>query len=198
MPMTDFIALLALVTAMSFTPGPNTTLAASLGANGGWRAAWRFCLGVPVGWVLLMLACSAGVGALLDAHPALRGALKLGGLAYLVWLAWRLAGSARLSEADPHRLQVGFWQGAMLQAVNIKAWLAALLVVAGWVAPGPLAERLLVVTPVMAVYAFASNATYAVVGAVLRPWLAQGKRLLWFNRGMALVLLATALWMLKA
>ncbi len=31
----------------------------------------------------------------------------------------------------------------------------------------------------------------------LRQWLAQGQRLLWFNRGMALLLAVTALWMLQ-
>ena len=36
------------------------------------------------------------------------------------------------------------------------------------------------------------------VGALLRRWLAQGRRLLWFNRTMAGVLAATALWMLRA
>ena len=47
----------------------------------------------------------------------------------------------------------------------------------------------------MLVYAFASNLAYAVVGAVLRTWLAEGRRLLWFNRGMAGVLVLTAWWM---
>ena len=33
------------------------------------------------------------------------------------------------------------------------------------------------------------------MGSALRGWLAQGRRLLWFNRVMALALAATALWM---
>ena len=36
------------------------------------------------------------------------------------------------------------------------------------------------------------------LGALLRGWLAQGRRLLWFNRCMALVLALTAAWMLRA
>ena len=50
--------------------------------------------------------------------------------------------------------------------------------------------------PVMMAFAFASNLTYAAAGALLRHWLAQGRRLLWFNRVMALALVATAAWML--
>jgi threonine/homoserine/homoserine lactone efflux protein len=54
------------------------------------------------------------------------------------------------------------------------------------------------VVPIAAVYGFASNFTYAAAGAALRRWLAQGSRLVVFNRLMATVLAATALWMLRA
>ncbi|MBS0292406.1 MAG: LysE family translocator, partial [Proteobacteria bacterium] len=101
-----------------------------------------------------------------------------------------------LSDADAARLSVGFWQGAALQFVNIKAWLLALTIVAGWVVGrDDQLQRLAVVLPVMMAFALASNLTYAAVGALLRHWLAQGRRLLWFNRAMALVLAATAAWM---
>ena len=55
--------------------------------------------------------------------------------------------------------------------------------------------RLALVLPVMVAFGFASNFTYAMVGSLLRHWLAQGRRLLWFNRLMALALVLTAGWM---
>lgn len=95
-------------------------------------------------------------------------------------------------------MNVTFWQIAALQFVNIKAWMFALSVVAGWLAGRPdFGPRLMVVLPTLMAFAFFSNLTYAMVGAALRGWLAQGKRLLWFNRCMALVLVLTAVWMLK-
>ena len=197
----EFIALLTLATAMSFTPGPNTTLAAALGANVGLRRTLFFVAAVPTGWTLMMLGCGLGLGALLLAAPGLRLVVKAVGIAYLLWLAWKLAGSRRLAEADTARLSVGFWQGVALQLVNIKAWMLALALAAGWVAsaagqvaPNP-GERLAIVCAVMAGFALASNLAYAMLGAVLRGWLAHGARLLWFNRMMALALLATAAWM---
>ena len=194
----EFTALLVLATAMSFSPGPNTTLSTALAANGGLRHAMRFVWAVPVGWCLLLLLCAAGVGALVVAAPVLRGGIKAVGVGYLLWLAWKLSGTATLGVAAGDKLQIGFIEGVALQFVNIKAWLLALTIVAGWVAGQPDAlQRLAIVTPVMLVYAFASNFTYALVGAVLRNWLAQGKRLLWFNRAMAAILVLTAFWMLK-
>ena len=60
----DYLALLALGTAMSFTPGPNTTLSTALAANLGLRRALRFCLAVPVGWALMLGLCWAATLAL--------------------------------------------------------------------------------------------------------------------------------------
>ncbi|MET0312000.1 MAG: LysE family translocator [Burkholderiaceae bacterium] len=195
----EFTALLVLATAMSFTPGPNTTLSTALAANRGLAHAMRFVWSVPVGWGAVLLLCVAGVGSLLAAVPALRVAIKVVGIAYLLWLAWKLSGSARLGEADSARLNVTFWQGAALQFVNIKAWLLAVTLVAGWISgQANMAERLFIVIPVLLVYAFASNLAYATAGALLRGWLAQGRRLLWFNRFMALLLVLTAAWMVTA
>lgn len=199
MPLVEFTALLVLATAMSFTPGPNTTLSTALAANRGLPAAMRFVVAVPVGWSALLLLCAAGLGAIVVAVPALRWAIKAVGIGYLLWLALKLAQSGRLSEADAARLSVGFWQGVALQFVNIKAWLLALTIVAGWIVGHEDSHaRMAVVLPVMLAFAFTSNLAYAAMGALLRRWLAQGRRLLWFNRAMACVLVATALWMVAA
>jgi len=198
MPMPELLALLLFATAMSFTPGPNTTLAAALAANHGLRHAMRFVVGVPFGWGLLLLACAAGLGGLMAAAPVLRGALKWAGLAYMLWLAWQLARTDRLAQAAGGGLDVGFAQGVLLQFVNIKAWMAALLVSAGWVTVAePLAPRLALVLPLMMAFGFASNFTYALIGSALRHWLAQGRRLRVFNRVLAAVLAGTALWMAR-
>lgn len=199
----EFAALLTFATAMSFTPGPNTMLATALGANHGMRPALRFVVAVPAGWTVMMLACGLGLGALVVALPWLREGVKAVGVGYLVWLAWKLSGSRSMVRAEAP-LQVGFWQGVGLQFVNVKAWMLALALAAGWVttaagrASANPAERLAIVCAVMAGFALSSNAAYAFAGALLRRWLAQGARLLWFNRAMALLLLATALWMLRA
>ncbi len=200
----ELAALLSFATAMSFTPGPNTTLSTALGANLGLRRALPFIVAVPAGWTLMMLLCGLGLAALVLAAPVLRLAVKFGGIAYLVWMAWKLAAVRTLGEVDARQLDVGFWQGVGLQFLNIKAWMLALTLTAGWVVnasgapasnPG---ERLAIICAVMVVFALTSNFSYALAGSLLRGWLAQGRRLLVFNRVMAAVLLATAIWLLGA
>ena len=197
----EFTALLVLATAMSFTPGPNTTLSTALAANGGLRRAMPFVCAVPLGWSALLLLCALGLGALLLAVPVLTLVVKLAGVAYLLWMAFKLSQARQMGEADAAKLQVGFWQGVALQFVNIKAWMLALAIVSGWIAGrADTPQRLAIVIPVMLVFAFASNMLYATLGSLLRDWLrgplGTGRRLLAFNRVMALVLVVTALWML--
>lgn len=202
MTASELSALLLLATATSFTPGPNTTLSTALAANRGLRGAMHFVLAVPVGWGLLFTLSAVGLGSLVMALPTLRWAIVLGGVGYMLWLARRLWGSGQLSPSDSSRMDVSFVQGVLLQFLNIKAWMLALSVVAGWVAGHANAvERYFVTLPLMLFFAFSSNLSYALVGSVLRHWLAQGQRLLAFNRCMAVVLTATAgwiVWSLKA
>ena len=191
----ELSALLVLATATSFTPGPNTTLSTALAANRGLRGALHFVLAVPVGWGLLFTLSAAGLGSLVMAAPTLRWAIVLGGVGYLLWLARRLWGSGQLGQADAARMDVSFAEGVLLQFLNIKAWMLSLSIVAGWVAGQPdIFERYTRILPLMLGFAFFSNFTYALVGSMLRQWLAQGRRLLMFNRLMALTLVATSLW----
>ena len=149
-----------------------------------------------------MLVSGLGLGALVTGAPVLRWAVKLAGAAYMVWLAWKLARTDRMAQVDRSLLDVTFLQGVALQFLNIKAWMLALTLTAGWVVnaggqpasnPG---QRLAIICAVMVLFAFTSNFSYALLGSLLRGWLAQGQRLRWFNRLLGLVLVATAGWML--
>jgi threonine/homoserine/homoserine lactone efflux protein len=195
---------LLLATAASFTPGPNTTLSTALAAGHGLRAALAFVVAVPVGWTALLGLSMLGLGQAVASLPGVRAVVVGLGTAYLVWLAFRLWGSNQLSPLQATPPRVGFAEGVLLQFVNIKAWTLAWAVAAGWVVGRPDAlARAGVVLPLMAAFGLASNLSYALVGSLLRNWLAgplvegvpSGLRLRVFNRVMAAALLATACWM---
>ena len=206
MPQSEFVALLLLSTVTSFTPGPNTTVSTAMAANFGLRRAMQFVCAVPVGWGLLFSLCAAGLGAVVLAVPLLRLAIQALGMAYLLWLAYKLAGTKTLAQADAAVLTVGFRQGVLLQFVNIKAWMLALTVVGGWLAGREdMLERFAITLPLMLAFGFFSNLFYAVLGSMARQWLSgprreelpTGLRLVWFNRFMAALLVLTACWMAR-
>ncbi len=199
MPVTEIAALLVYAAAMAFSPGPNTTLSAALGAQGGVRSALPFVVSVPVGWSCILVLCSLGLGAV-AARVEVRPALLVVAGVYMLYLAYALSRRFALVgvKAGAGDLgSIGFWHGVALQFVNGKAWLNAATISATWVAvDGETAVRLATVLPIMASFGLSSNLLYAVVGATLRQWLAHGQRLRNFNRTLAVFLAATAVWVL--
>jgi len=198
----ELFALITLATVGTFTPGPNTTLSATIAANYGLRRALPFVCAVPAGWGVLLILNAAGLGVMVLGFPPLRWGMMATGVLYLLWLAYKLANTQRLNEAAQGPA-IGFKQGVMLQFINIKAWFLALSVVSGWViGHDDTFARLLETLPIFMFFGLTSNLTYAWIGASLRQWL-QGpnntaQRLQWFNRCMALALLGTVAWMVRA
>ncbi len=198
----EFFALITLAIVGTFTPGPNTALSATIAANHGLRRALPFVCAVPAGWGILLILNAAGLGLVVLGFPPLRWGLLAAGVLYLLWLAYKLASTQRLSEAAQGPA-IGFKQGVMLQFINIKAWFLALSVVSGWViGHDDTRARLLETLPIFMFFGLTSNLTYAWIGASLRHWLRgpndTAQRLQWFNRCMALALLGTVAWMVRS
>ena len=207
--MSDFtlaqlLSLLSFCTVMSFTPGPNTMLSSALAANYGLRRSMPFLLAVPVGWLLLLIACVAGLGQLVKASVWLGAAIKYGGIAYMLYLAWRLASTTNIATTIADRTEdartkppVSFVQGVAFQFVNIKAWVGAMTITSTWITSAPdVLQRSVMLMPIFMAYALASNLVYAFIGSSLRAWLLVGKRLRVFNLLLAAALALTCVWML--
>ena len=178
----------------SFTPGPNTTIATATGANFGFRAVVPHIAGVLVGMTTLLVLGSLGVTGLLLALPAAAGAIKWVGVLYMLYLGGLLLRSARWAETRVTR-PLTFWQSAMFQYVNPKAWMLAAATASAYV-PGPgVPGRAAFICAVWSGACALSLVAWAWLGAALREWLRLGNRLRVFNALMAVSLIATAVWM---
>ena len=71
---------------VSATPGPNMLLVMSTGARQGLRSAVTSMAGCMTALMLMLSLSAAGLGALLQAFPAVFDALRLAGAAYLAYL----------------------------------------------------------------------------------------------------------------
>jgi threonine/homoserine/homoserine lactone efflux protein len=74
---------------MVLTPGPNIIYLISRSITQGSMAGMISLGGVALGFVFYMLCAAFGITALLFAVPYAYDALRLGGAAYLLWLAWQ-------------------------------------------------------------------------------------------------------------
>lgn len=192
----QLIALVAFAFVGSFTPGPNNAIATATGANHGFAAALPHIAGVPFGFSTMLLAAAGGVAALVVASPALSALLKWLGIAYLLWLAWSLARSRDAGSAGgPFALPLAFWQSALFQYLNPKAWMLSIATAAAWLATDRPWSRAAIVCIVFSIASAASLVLWAAAGAALREWLSHGARLRNFNVAMGALLAATAVWM---
>ena len=73
------------------TPGPSNTLLTATGARVGVIRGLPVLLGTVAGMGLLMFIVALGLGAVLLENPAVLTIVKWCGVAFLLWLAWKIA-----------------------------------------------------------------------------------------------------------
>ncbi len=106
-------------------PGPNMIYLVSRSVAQGRRAGLTSLAGVGVGFLVYLLAATAGLATLFALVPQIYVALKLAGAAYLLWLAWNAlrpgGGSAFTPNAlEPDRPRKLFGMGLLTCLLNPK------------------------------------------------------------------------------
>ena len=119
------LALIGFAFVSSVTPGPNNLLLWASGTEFGFRRSLRHVLGTALGIGAMALAVAGGLGALVAAVPEIAFAMKVAGSAYLLYLAWQIAGANALARGALAR-PLGLRQAAAFQVINPKAWIFAL------------------------------------------------------------------------
>ena len=104
------------------TPGPGVLSTAGMGAAYGFQPGMRYVMGLFIGTNLVGLAVISGLAAIVFSVPVVRGMLMAASLAYLVYLAGRIAlAGSKLAFIDARR-RPGVKDGILLQIVNPKAY----------------------------------------------------------------------------
>src|SRR5262249_25617411 len=90
--------LLLISLAIMGSPGPATISLVAAGSAYGVRRSLHYLVGVIVGSTIVLVAVATGITAALLAVPAIGSVLLWISLAYIVWLAYRIAAAPALSE----------------------------------------------------------------------------------------------------
>jgi threonine/homoserine/homoserine lactone efflux protein len=195
--VTLLLASLPFLLVMAFTPGPNNIMVATSGVNFGFRATVPHILGVAFGIGIMMVAVGFGLGQLFLAVPALHTVLKVVSIAYLGYLAWRIARTTALSGERRLARPLTIFQAAAFQWVNVKGWVVVVGAITTYTVVGPdLPRQVLALAAVNAVIGLSSVACWTAFGHFLRGYLGSATHLRWFNYSMAALLLASILPML--
>jgi len=106
-------------------PGPNMIYLVSRSVAQGRRAGLTSLAGVGIGFLVYLLAATAGLATLFALVPEIYVTLKLAGAAYLLWLAWnslRPGGSSAFTpnELEPDHPRKLFGMGLLTCLLNPK------------------------------------------------------------------------------
>ena len=129
-------AFLTYCAVMTITPGPNNLMCLYLGAKGGFRAFWRFFAGSMTGLFVKCVLCGFLNLLLAEKIPALVPYLKWLGALYMLYLAYGMVRSGMKNADDKAAGGEGTVRsGILLQALNIKSWVAALSLFSVYIVP---------------------------------------------------------------
>ncbi|MGG7674988.1 LysE family translocator [Pseudomonas sp. WC2] len=189
--MSLIVSMAAFALAASITPGPVNIVALSAGAQYGFRASQRHVAGATLGFVLLLVLMGLGLHEVLTRWPFMTRVVQLAGVAFLLFMAWKLAtDDGRLNAKDSGRAP-SMWYGALMQWLNPKAWLACVAGMGAFVADGD-ARLVWQFAAVYLVICYLSVGCWVYAGTFLRGYLSNAKGMRAFNRLMAGLLAVSA------
>lgn len=193
MPLDLIIAFLGFAFASSVTPGPNNMMLLASGVNFGLKRTLWHVAGINVGFPLMLLLCGLGLGQVFTRYPQIYTVLKVLGILYMLWLAWKIARSGPVGEGREIGTPMTFWQAAAFQWVNPKAWAMVIGAIAAYTVPENYTLSLLIITAVYCLTGTPGSLIWAAFGAAMRNFLREPVKVRWFNYVMATLLVAS-LW----
>jgi len=119
------IALFTLST--HITPGPTNIVLLSSVLNFGYKKTIPFMIGNIISYPIMMLFTGLGVGMFLVEHPTLMSFIKVAGVVYLCWMAYKIATDnstyEQNDEDNKNNKPFTFWQAMFYPLTNPKAWI---------------------------------------------------------------------------
>ena len=185
-------ALVVFAFGSSITPGPNNLMLMASGANFGFRRTIPHMLGISIGHAFMVTMVGIVLLQIFQTYPVLNTALKVCSVAYMLWLAWKIANAVPPNAKTVEGKPFTFLQAAAFQWVNPKAWFMAITAITVYGAPiEGLWVGTLTVAGIFAMTNFPSIMVWAGIGVQVRRWLGTTKRLRIFNITMAVLLVAS-------
>ena len=184
-------ALILFAFVAGVTPGPNNMMLMASGVNFGFRRTLPHLLGVCLGFPAMVALVGFGLDAIFSHFPGFLVALRYVSVAYMLWLAYKIATAGPVRETDSVRRPLGLFGAAAFQWVNPKGWVMAISALTTYTVMADYTGSAAIVVLVFLLLAFPSSGIWVVSGAAMRPILSDPARARPFNVMMAVLLLTS-------
>jgi len=191
MSLDILLALISFSFVSSITPGPNNIMLMTSGANFGLRRTLPHLMGVSVGFIVMVLLVGVGVMQIFTLFPVTYIILKVISIAYLLYLAYRIAVSASLtSKQSDSAKPLTFIQAALFQWVNPKAWTMAVMAITLF-APTQELHLVAIIAAVFGLVNIPCVSAWTILGRSINKILNNQRNLHIFNIVMAILLVSS-------
>lgn len=191
--MDYYISLFVFTFVASISPGPNNMMLMASGANHGIRQSIPHYLGICLGFPVMVVLVGLGIDVVFSKYPAIFLYLKIIGVTYLCFLAWKIANAGNSKAANAIKEPFTFIQAAGFQWLNPKAWAIAIGALTAFSIKSNFLLGVLSVTVVYLISGLICMALWLIVGQNLRRFLNTGLRIQYFNVSMAILLLISVI-----
>jgi threonine/homoserine/homoserine lactone efflux protein len=184
--LSALLGIAAVALGLVLTPGPNMIYLVSRSITQGRRAGLISLLGVAAGFLVYLVAATAGITAIFAAVPALYTAVKIAGAAYLLWLAWNAVRPGGVAVFAPRSIPVDrprrlFTMGMVTNLLNPKIAILYVALLPQFVDPtlGNVAAQSLLLGGTQIAVALTVNALIVLSAGALAAFL--GRRPMWLR-----------------
>lgn len=191
--MEYFFSLILFTFVAGITPGPNNLMLIVSGLNHGIQKSLPHYFGVCIGFALMVAIIGFGLGAFFLNFPSMYLSIKILGISYLLFLAWKIANAGNMQAKKGLRKPLTFLQGAAFQWVNPKAWVIAIGALAAFTIQNHMAESVIAIVLVYLVMGLITMGLWLVLGQALQRFLKEEKRIRLFNIVMAALLVLSVI-----
>jgi threonine/homoserine/homoserine lactone efflux protein len=192
-----FLGLFVFAGIAAFTPGPNNTLLMASGMNFGFRRSLPLILGVMLGFPFMIAMIGLGLGQVFALYPQLYHVLKYAGAAYMLYLAWKIATATPAGTDVADARPMGFVHMCLFQWVNPKGWVMAITALSAYTLAQSYTVGLVTVVATFMFMGITSACTWAAFGAALKGVMNDARYFRLINVGLALLLVASLVPMLR-
>lgn len=177
----------------SITPGPNNMMLMASGVNHGIKKSIPHYLGICFGFPAMVAVVGFGVGGVFARYPDIFLYLKVAGVSYLLYLAWKIANAGNQDASVSIRNPFSFIQATGFQWLNPKAWAMVTGTLAVFADQNNFYSSVVSIVLVYFFMGLLCMAVWLKVGQTLRLFLNTESRVRFFNISMAILLVLSVI-----
>ena len=173
----------------AITPGPNNIILSTNAVNYGFKATIPLMLGVFFGFLSVLTLCLLGIGEIYENYPNFKVFIKIVATIFLIYLAYKIFISTEFSDNNNKRRftfrDIYFFQLINPKAVSVSMSSSAIFIQNKF----SYLEEFILIFICFIISTSTSAVVWAAIGHSFRKYLNDKRKIIYFNRVMALLLL---------